>query len=435
MVIDDEPAVATVLSALLKQGGYRTVVETVPERAMERLQSERIDVVLTDLRMPGMDGLAVLRRCRQLQPDVPVVMISAQATVGAAIEALRAGAADFLLKPVDREELLFIVAKAAARRPGFANGASLPLLGEAPCFGELRRLITKAGRATATVLIRGETGTGKELVARAIHDSSERRDGPFVTLNCAALPDTLLESELFGYEKGAFTGAAQQKPGRVELAEGGTLFLDEIGEITPAMQAKLLRLLQNKEITRLGGAKTQQVNVRFLAATHQDLESAVQEGKFRQDLYYRLNVIPVQVPPLRERRADIPLLARHFVGVEHRLDDAALARLSELAWPGNVRQLQNFVERLVALSDAPTIGLADVERESERDVRLAPPPPMGLESVVRKAERERILEAIDQAGGNRSLAARLLGLSRRTFYNKLDQLEINSLPPPPNAPR
>lgn len=177
------------------------------------------------------------------------------------------------------------------------------------------------------------------------------------------------------------------------------------------------------------------MNVRFLAATHQDLESAVQEGKFRQDLYYRLNVIPVQVPPLRERRADIPLLARHFVGVEHRLDDAALARLSELAWPGNVRQLQNFVERLVALSDAPTIGLADVERESERDVRLAPPPPMGLESVVRKAERERILEAIDQAGGNRSLAARLLGLSRRTFYNKLDQLEINSLPPPPNAPR
>lgn len=284
------------------------------------------------------------------------------------------------------------------------------------------------------MLIRGETGTGKELTAAAIHQASDRRDGPFIALNCAALPDALLESELFGYERGAFTGAVQRKPGRVELAQGGTLFLDEVAEMSPALQAKLLRLLQNKEITRLGGAEAVTVNVRFVAATHQDLTRAVSEGSFREDLYYRLSVIPLMTPPLRERRSDIPMLARSFTGTGRPIDDAACARLAQLDWPGNVRQLQNFVERLLAMSDHPTISISDVERELQRDIRLRPVEG-GLEAVRRNAEKARILEAIEQAGGNRSLAARLLGLSRRTFYNKLDQLEISSLPPPSNAPR
>ena len=434
LVLDDEPAVAKVLGALLAQAGYRVVVETDGERALARVGAERVDAVLTDLRMPGMDGLTVLGRCRRLQPDLPVVILTAHATVSSAIEALRAGATDFMLKPVDRDELLYTMSKALSRRPCWGSSSGQPLLGESAAMQELRELITKAGRSPATVLIRGETGTGKELTAAAVHQASDRRDGPFIALNCAALPDALLESELFGYEKGAFTGAVQQKPGRVELAQGGTLFLDEVAEMSPALQAKLLRLLQNKEITRLGGSEAIAVNVRFVAATHQDLTRAITEGTFREDLYYRLSVIPLTTPPLRERRSDIPLLARSFAGAARPIDDEACAKLSQLDWPGNVRQLQNFVERLLAMSDDPTISASDVERELQRDIRLRPVEG-GLEAVRRNAEKARILEAIEQAGGNRSLAARLLGLSRRTFYNKLDQLEISSLPPPSNAPR
>ena len=305
LVVDDEAAVAKVTGALLEQAGYRVTVETSPEQALQRLSSERVDVVLTDLRMPGMDGLTLLRRVRQLQPDVPVVMLTAHATVTSAIEALRAGAADFMLKPVDRDELVFTIGKAAARRPGCDGGATSPLIGDAPALREVRELITKAGRSSAAVLVRGETGTGKELVAQAIHAASARKDKPFVILHCAALPDALLESELFGYERGAFTGATQRKPGRAELAEGGTLFFDEIGEITPALQVKLLRLLQEKEVTRLGGTASVRLDLRFIAATHRDLERAVADGTFREDLYYRLNVIP------RDRAAPGPAPLRY----------------------------------------------------------------------------------------------------------------------------
>jgi two-component system response regulator AtoC len=287
------------------------------------------------------------------------------------------------------------------------------------------------------VLVLGETGTGKELVARALHEQSPRRAGPFVTVHCAALPESLLESELFGYEKGAFTGATSRKPGRVELAEGGTLFLDEIGELTPQVQVKLLRLLQSREYERLGGGKTLRADVRFVAATHRDLEAMVARGEFREDLYYRLSVVPLWLPPLRERREDIEALAVHFCALharangrtEARLQPDALAALAGLDWPGNVRQLENFVERLVVLSDGPLLTLQDVQRELERGARGASDSaPTGstaeggkLDDRMKSAEREALIAALSRAGGNRTLAARLLGVGRRTLYYKLEE--------------
>jgi DNA-binding NtrC family response regulator len=289
------------------------------------------------------------------------------------------------------------------------------------------------------VLVRGETGTGKELVARAIHEQSARAKGPFVRLNCAALPDALLESELFGYEKGAFTGAANRKPGRVELASGGTLFLDEIGDVPLATQVKLLRVLQEREIERLGGSETIAVDVRFVAATHQKLEALVARGAFREDLFYRLNVIPLDVPPLRERREDIPALVAHFsrsaaeVNAHKAVSFApdAVELLAQQPWPGNVRQLENMVERLVVLSDTANVTRAAVEREIEREAARersargsGDASSSGLDAQRREAEREAILDALTRAGNNRSLAARLLGVSRRTLYNKLEEMGI-----------
>jgi two-component system, NtrC family, response regulator AtoC len=284
--------------------------------------------------------------------------------------------------------------------------------------------------------VQGESGTGKELIARAIHDGGSRHTKPFIKLHCAAFPDTLLESELFGYEKGAFTGAAQRKPGRVELADQGTLFLDEIGDITPATQVKLLRVLQEREIERLGGTKPVKVDVRFVAATHRDLPAMVAAGQFREDLYYRLNVIPLDVPPLRARPGDIELLATRFAeghaqatGRPIVLENAVLTRLASQKWPGNVRQLQNFVERLVVLSDGPTITVSDLERELVRAGGPVPsssagPAQVTLESVVQNAGREAVREALARAKGNKTLAARLLGVSRRALYYKLEELEL-----------
>ncbi|MEZ4314338.1 MAG: sigma-54 dependent transcriptional regulator [Polyangiaceae bacterium] len=456
LVVDDDPAVGMVLGALLQQAGYRATSVQSGARALEVLGSEAIDALITDLRMPGMDGMQLLAHVVRALPDVPALVISAHATVPDAVEAMKAGAADFVQKPFDREEILFSLKKALA---GAQHARAEPpppteapaLVGASSEMAECLALLARAAKSSATVLLRGESGTGKDLAAREIHRQSSRKSGPFVKVHCGALPDNLLESELFGYEKGAFTGASQRKPGRVELAQGGTLFLDEIGDITPAMQVKLLRVLQEREYERLGGTQTLKADVRFIAATHKDLEAMIAKGEFREDLFYRLNVVPVWMPSLRSRKSDIPGLAKHLaaaIAAHHNhdvtLDAGALAALSAEAWPGNVRQLQNFIERLVVLSDGPSVTAADVARELGRrplSEAASPPPaptsgPTGDDAAARSgppgsaptlddrrrvAERDAILTALQQASNNRTLAARLLGISRRTLYTKLEE--------------
>jgi len=355
---------------------------------------------------------------------------------------MKAGAADFLLKPFDREEVAYTVRKALHStqhlRDTPPRPARLPsaMVGSSPAMQGVGDLIRRAAPTAATVMIRGETGTGKELVARAIHDEGPRRQGPFVPVHCAALPESLLESELFGYEKGAFTGATSRKPGRVELAEGGTLFLDEIGDLEQPLQVKLLRLLQEKEYQRIGGTRTQRANVRFVTATHRDLEGMVRAGTFRQDLYYRISVLPIVLPPLRERTGDVELLARHFCRLlvaengrpDLGLDDTAVDLLAAQRWPGNVRQLQNLVERLVILADGPRITAETVRDHLARFPSLeqtAEPAAADLKSRLQNTERQAVLDALERARHNRSQAARILGISRRALYNKLAEFGIN----------
>ncbi len=445
LVVDDDPAVSRVLGALLRQEGFDVHVARSGDEALAMLAERSIDVVIdvviADLRMPGMDGMALLERIGTEWPGVPVVMLTAHGTVPLAVEAMKRGAADFVQKPFDREELLFVIRKSLSRHNRSEAPPSKPaaatLVAASPAMRDCAALCARAATSTATVLLRGESGTGKEVAARAIHEASARRAGPLVKVHCAALPDNLLESELFGYEKGAFTGATRQKPGRVELAQGGTLFLDEIGDITPAMQVKLLRLLQERAYERLGGVRTLTADVRFIAATHRDLEAMVANNTFREDLFYRLNVVPIWIPPLSERSEDIEPLARRFCleaatangrsGMT--LDQSALAILCKQPWPGNVRQLQNFVERLIVLSDGPVVGAPDVERElaraplSRSAVENAEVNDM-LDKRVREVEREALITALQKAGGNRTVAARLLGVSRRTLYNKMQELGV-----------
>jgi two-component system response regulator AtoC len=449
LVVDDDRAVGTVLMGLLRQAGYEASYVDSAEEALARVSSRPVDVVITDLRMPSMDGMELLEKLAERAPDVPVIMLTAHGSVQTAVEAMKKGASDFLLKPFDRDEVLFTVGKAirasthaSAHPPGPPPTTKTPSLGVSAAMKEVSDLIARAARTTSTVLIRGESGSGKEVAARAIHASSARGGGPFVPVHCAALPENLLESELFGYEKGAFTGATHRKPGRVELAQGGTLFLDEIGDVAPSVQVKLLRLLQEKEYQRLGGIEALEADVRFLAATHRDLDEMVESGEFREDLYYRLNVIPIWIPPLRERRADIAPLVKRFCRehaeqngqAELRIDDDAIEALAAEEWPGNVRELSNFVERLVVFAEGDRIGKADIDRELARQPRArsriasAPPAVSGgaaetLGERREEAERVAILDALDRAGGNRTKAARLLGISRRTLYNKLAELD------------
>jgi DNA-binding NtrC family response regulator len=441
LVVDDDPAIGTVLVALLRQAGFEARSVGSGAAALEQVESSHFDAVLSDVKMPGLDGMTLLDRLGQRHPDLPVVLLTAHGTVALAVDAMKRGAADFLLKPFERDEILFVMDKvlSAATRPTDTpeRPISRTLIGDSPVIDEVKDLVRRAARGTATVLIRGESGTGKELIARAIHDASSRRDRPFVKLHCAALPETLLESELFGYEKGAFTGASTRKPGRIELAEGGTLFLDEVGDIPSSMQVKLLRVIQEREFERLGGVETVYVNVRLLAATHRDLESMIASRQFREDLYYRLNVVPIWLPALRERKGDVQILARHFCTIHGRanqldatLDQRALELLASFKWPGNIRQLENFVERLVLLCDSPRITADDVYRELKReqpiegaDVRPLgrSEPVLSLDSHRRRSEREALDSALARAGNNRTLAARLLGISRRTLYTKLEE--------------
>jgi DNA-binding NtrC family response regulator len=392
-----------------------------------------------------MDGMELLARVVQGFPEVPVIVLTAHGSVSVAVEAMRRGAADFVEKPFERDDVLEVVQTALLKareldEPPPASTAARSLLGDSPTLRAVVDSVRRAAGSSATVLIRGENGTGKELLARAVHEMSPRASGPFVTLNCAALPETLVESEIFGHQKGAFTGATKDKPGRVELAHGGTLFLDEIGDYSPSIQLKLLRVLQEREVQRLGATDTLKVDVRFVAATNKNLEAALVRGEFREDLFYRLNVIPIDVPPLRNRPEDIPVLARYFaersaatnskLGIT--LEPAALDLLSAQEWRGNVRQLGNFVERLVVFADGAKVTSTDVERELASDRARQPPvdgapasqEPQALATARAKAEREAVVRALSYCNDNRARAARMLNMSRRTLYNKLREFGI-----------
>jgi DNA-binding NtrC family response regulator len=451
LVVDDDRAVGTVLVALIAQAGHEARAVSSGAEALAALASRAIDVVLSDVRMPGMDGLELLGEVRKRAPGVPVILLTAHGNVPLAVEAMRAGAADFLLKPFDRDEVLFAIEKAARaseaaskRPPAPASGVeSGAVIGGSRAIGEAMDRIAKAAPTMATVLLRGESGTGKEVAARELHRRSGRT-GPFVAVHCAALPETLLESELFGHEKGAFTGAIQRKPGRVELARGGTLFLDEIGDVPLPMQAKLLRVIQEREFTPLGSTRSEKADVRFVAATHRDLDAMVARGEFREDLFFRLNVVPVRMPSLGERQGDIDALADRFVAQhgasngkpELRLTDGARRALREARWPGNVRELSNFVERLVVFAEESAIDEPFVRAElaarapgdgaepASGETKLTASGITSLGERRSEAERDALRAALEKTNGNRTQAARLLGVSRRTLYNKLAELEV-----------
>ncbi len=460
LVADADVDNTTTLSAVVSSAGIQLQSALDDKSTLLAMQKNPFDAVVVDLDLPTMGGLRMLERLTERWPDVPVVLAAVNPSVSIAVEAVKAGAADFLSKPFDADEFVFTINKVvtaavqAGEEPPASTYQSGPsIVGGSQVVAEALALVQRAASGNATVLIRGESGTGKELLAKRVHELSNRRAGPFVKVHSAALPDQLLESELFGYEKGAFTGANSRKPGRVELAQGGTLFLDEIGDISPATQVKLLRVLQEREFERLGGTETIKADVRFVAATHKNLEEMVGRGEFREDLYYRLNVIPIVAPPLRERRDDIAALVHHFCDTISRanekptavIDAAGIRILEEYDWPGNVRQLQNFIERLIVLTDKPEIPPGVVRREVGR-LRMmgaSKPPPasgmqvgrqlgelslgvsvMDLDEAVRRAERKALQKALDKANGNRTVAARILGVSRRTLYNKLAEHEL-----------
>jgi len=370
LIADDEPNIRKVLEAIFKKEGYRVLTAENGVRASELAGKDKIDVLITDLIMPDMNGVELLQRIKKQNPSIVAIMITAYATIKTCVDAMRFGASDYITKPFDVNEIKMVVNRAVARsleEPAGGStsatkrrGSSMMSQCASPAMNEIQEIISRVAAARSTVLIRGESGTGKELVARALHQQSDRASGPFVAVSCAALSETLLESELFGHEKAAFTGAATEKKGRFELATGGTLFLDEIGDISPSVQVKLLRVLQQREFERVGGVKTIKVDVRLIAATNADLEGLIKEGKFREDLYYRLDVIQIKLPPLRERSEDIELLVEDFLtrfNTENgrqitSIDPEVMSLFLSYSWPGNVRELENVVERCVVMSDA-----------------------------------------------------------------------------------
>ena len=436
LVAEDDRNLRRVLKAMLAREGYE--VEEVPNgaAALEWLTGHRADVVISDIRMPKMDGLALFRRCRERHPELPVILITAFGRIEDAVEAMRGGAFDYISKPFDEGELLRVVGNAVATSEAVdREGASAPaeewfgMVGGSPAWLDVRKVIEKAAASPFAVLITGETGTGKELVARAIHRISVRRDGPFLKINGAAIPPTLWEAEMFGYEKGAFTGAVQSKPGRFELADGGTFFLDEVGEVPLAVQGKLLRVLEDGEFERVGGVKTLTADVRLICASNRDLKRDTERGRFREDLYYRVSGIPIHLPPLRDRREDLVPLAEFFLartcrnlGVGRKtLSDGTAEVLDRYTWPGNIRELENAVARAVALSDEDTLTPADLclgLAQPEAPVSPADIEGERFHESVREHKRAVIRRAIAKAGGSKSRAAEILGLSP-TYLSRL----------------
>ena len=434
LFVDDERSIAGLLSLALTDAGYVVDVETSGEAAIERLTREVYDCVITDLRLGGVGGMDILRAARRRYPAPVVLIITGYGTIDSAVEAMKQGAADYLTKPVDPSALLLTLQRALEHRQLLSELDTLRdqvskmqldnLIGVSPSMQAIFRTVRRIARTDVTVLITGPSGTGKELIAKAIHNHSSRSKAPFLTVNCSALTDTLLESELFGHAKGAFTGAVTAKKGLFEDADGGTLLLDEIGDMEPGAQSALLRVLESGEVRRVGETRTIAADVRVVASTNRDLEEAIREGEFREDLYYRLRVVPIQIPPLSERTEDILPLSQHFIGrfsekfgrESIRLGNDAADALARYRWPGNVRELEHAIERAVLLSDSDTIDPGDLPPEITRPTREnTNTAPMTLDEL----EREHILKRLDECGGNRSEAARQLGISRNTLARKL----------------
>jgi two-component system, NtrC family, nitrogen regulation response regulator GlnG len=467
LVADDDRSIRTVLTQALGRSGYQVRTTGNAATLWRWVEDGEGDLVITDVVMPDENGLELIPRIRKIRPDLRVVVMSAQSTLMTAVKATQRGAFEYLPKPFDLQELLAVVSRALAAPPEPAmvqaagSDEQLPLIGRSPAMQEIYRTIARLTTADLTVMINGESGTGKELVARALHDYGKRRGGPFVAINMAAIPRELIESELFGHERGAFTGATTRSPGRFEQANGGTLFLDEIGDMPPEAQTRLLRVLQEGEFTSVGGRVPIKANVRIIAATHRDLRAAIRQGLFREDLFYRLNVVPIRLPPLRERTEDLPPLARHFLeraqaeGLPGKaLDEGAVERLKRYAWPGNVRELENLMRRLAALCPQPTIGAEQIDAELAEAAPMASPdlPPAAPETLSRAVERhlreffvahgdsvapsdiyDRVIAEVERplirltlaaTRGNQIKAAAMLGLNRNTLRKKIRDLDI-----------
>ena len=467
LLVEDDRVARVPLRDDIAEAGYDVDEAGSAEEALELLGKKGYDVVVTDLRMPGMDGIELLERIKAESPDTEVIVITAYGTVRTAVRAMKLGAYEYLTKPFDNEELLLLLERIRRMREVMEENVRLrrrleeryrleDMVGKGHKMQEVFRLIRTVASSDSTVLLQGETGTGKELAAHAIHELSPRREGPFVKVSCAALSRELLESELFGHVKGAFTSAVKDKPGKFELADGGTIFLDEVDDIPLELQVKLLRVLQEREFERVGGTRTIRVDVRVIAATKVDLLERVRRGLFREDLYYRLNVVPIRLPPLRERKEDVPLLMEHFLrklGAEGRIEmtPEAMKLLMDYDWPGNVRELENLVERLVVVGAGPKVGPEDLppeirspapkekgpsleevlrrQEELERMIRMlgSSEPRLGdasFEEIVEAKERELITEALRRTGGNKTKAAELLGMKLSTFRDKMKRLGL-----------
>jgi two-component system response regulator HydG len=441
LVVDDEPSNLASLEKIFQRDGMRVLTADSAKTALEIARSRRVEVVLTDLMMPGVSGLELLRALKQASPDTEVVMMTAYGTVETAVQAMREGAYDFVEKPLKRMSIVKSVRKAAERQSLVVENRSLrqeirlltrrEIVGSSPALRRVLDIATQAAPSSATVLVLGESGTGKELLARFIHEHSVRARAPFVAVNCSAIPETILEGELFGHERGAFTGALARREGRFAKATGGTLFLDEIGELSPSVQVKLLRVLQEGEYEPVGG-DTVRADVRIVAATNKDLRAEVAAGRFREDLFYRLNVIAITAPPLRARREDIPLLVDHFLGVycaknnRPRLEAPreVLQVLLDYSWPGNVRELENVIERAVVLCRGDGLGPDDLPDQVRRGEGTEPSSiAFSVGTPLDEVERRLIRETLRHARGDKSVAAQLLGISTRTIYRKLGEIE------------
>jgi DNA-binding NtrC family response regulator len=441
LVVDDEPSNQTSLAKIFQREGMRVFTAEGAKAALEVARKHKVQVVLTDLMMPGTNGVELMRALKEVSPDTETVLMTAYGTVETAVQAMRDGAYDFVEKPLKRMTIVKSVRKAAERQSLVAENRSLKqelkllttreIVGQSPALRRVLDVATQAAPSSATVLILGESGTGKELLARYIHGKSSRADGPFVAVNCAAIPESILEAELFGHERGAFTGAVARREGRFARARGGTLFLDEIGELSPAVQVKILRVLQEGEYEPVGG-HTVRADARIVAATNKDLVAEVEAGRFREDLYYRLNVIAITAPPLRARREDIPLLVDHFLGIYCKKNGRArlavppevLQKLTDYPWPGNVRELENVIERAAVLCRGDGLGLSDLP-DVVAQAAAAPPSavqfPIG--TPLEEVERRLIRDTLAHTAGDKSLAAQLLGISTRTIYRKLGETE------------